>query len=221
MTGEEKLSALQNAETQYDEMLAYLESLTHGERYYTKAECSKYFSASNDGAGSGLVAERLDGYTYDDIINAGIPSGAIAIWSGSEAGIPAGWNLCNGMNGTPDLRGLFVVGAGGSYAKGAIGGASTVTVSSTVTVAGHALTASETPLHTHSGITDRYSTYAHAFHWQGSSNDSDEPPLTSRTAHTEYTGDGDEHGHAGSYYSATVGQSKLPPYYALCYIQKA
>ena len=54
-----------------------------------------------------------------------IPVGTIAIWSGSVASIPSGWYLCNGANGTPNLRDRFVVGAGGSYGVGATGGATT------------------------------------------------------------------------------------------------
>lgn len=34
------------------------------------------------------------------------------IWSGSVASIPAGWQLCDGTSGTPDLRSRFVYGAG-------------------------------------------------------------------------------------------------------------
>jgi hypothetical protein len=41
----------------------------------------------------------------------GIPVGGIIMWSGSIATIPGGWALCNGDNGTPDLRDRFVVGA--------------------------------------------------------------------------------------------------------------
>ena len=39
------------------------------------------------------------------------PSGGIIIWSGAENNIPNGWSLCDGQNGTPDLRNRFVVGA--------------------------------------------------------------------------------------------------------------
>lgn len=38
-----------------------------------------------------------------------IPSGGIILWSGTIATIPAGWALCNGENGTPDLRDRFVI----------------------------------------------------------------------------------------------------------------
>ena len=40
-----------------------------------------------------------------------VPSGIIVMWSGSLSSIPTGWVLCNGGNGTPDLRNRFVVGA--------------------------------------------------------------------------------------------------------------
>ena len=36
--------------------------------------------------------------------------------------IPAGWALCNGENGTPDLQNNFVVGAGDTYAVDGVGG---------------------------------------------------------------------------------------------------
>ncbi len=50
-------------------------------------------------------------------------SGIIALWSGSIASIPAGHVICDGNNGTPDLRNNFVVGAGDTYAVNANGGA--------------------------------------------------------------------------------------------------
>ena len=39
------------------------------------------------------------------------PSGGIIIWSGAANNLPNGWSLCDGQNGTPDLRNRFVVGA--------------------------------------------------------------------------------------------------------------
>ncbi|MDR0873366.1 MAG: hypothetical protein LBN27_07875 [Prevotellaceae bacterium] len=61
------------------------------------------------------------------------PAGVIVMWSGSPTNIPEGWKLCNGQNGTPDLRGRFIVGYNpddGDYnAIGKNGGAKTVTLS--------------------------------------------------------------------------------------------
>ena len=38
------------------------------------------------------------------------PKGAIVMWSGRINDIPEGWELCDGKNNTPDLRGRFIVG---------------------------------------------------------------------------------------------------------------
>lgn len=54
--------------------------------------------------------------------NGTIPVGGIIMWSGSIATIPSGWALCNGSNGTPDLRNRFIVGAGSEYNPGNTGG---------------------------------------------------------------------------------------------------
>jgi len=56
-----------------------------------------------------------------------VPAGIITIWSGAIVNIPAGWKLCDGNNGTPDLRDRFLVGAGDTYAVDATGGANTHT----------------------------------------------------------------------------------------------
>jgi microcystin-dependent protein len=77
-------------------------------------------------------------------VAASFPTGGIILWSGSIASIPSGWALCNGSNGTPDLRNRFVVGAGSTYAVNATGGSAdaivvshTHTATSTVTDPGH------------------------------------------------------------------------------------
>jgi microcystin-dependent protein len=51
------------------------------------------------------------------------------MWSGSLATIPAGWGLCDGAGGRPDLRNRFIVGAGLGYAVGVTGGADVVILS--------------------------------------------------------------------------------------------
>lgn len=37
----------------------------------------------------------------------GVPSESIAIWTGLISSIPFGWKLCDGTNGTPNLRSTF------------------------------------------------------------------------------------------------------------------
>jgi len=48
--------------------------------------------------------------------------GIIVLWAGAIVDIPAGWQLCDGTNGTPDLRIRFVVGAGDTFAVDDTGG---------------------------------------------------------------------------------------------------
>ena len=59
------------------------------------------------------------------IAAAGVPAGVILMWHGLIANIPSGWALCNGSNGTPDLRGQFVQGAANAVEAGATGGSNT------------------------------------------------------------------------------------------------
>lgn len=62
-----------------------------------------------------------------------VPKGAIMMWSGAIGSIPAGWALCDGVGGTPNLSGKFIVGynaADPDYnAIGNAGGAKAVTLS--------------------------------------------------------------------------------------------
>lgn len=59
----------------------------------------------------------------------GVPAGSIIIWSGTASNIPDGWALCDGQNGTPDLRDKFVLGGGGeTHTVGSTGGEETHTM---------------------------------------------------------------------------------------------
>jgi hypothetical protein len=53
-------------------------------------------------------------------LNGAVPIGSIIMWAGLV--IPTNWHLCDGTNGTPDLRNKFVIGAGASYGVGSVGG---------------------------------------------------------------------------------------------------
>jgi hypothetical protein len=66
--------------------------------------------------------------------------GLIALWPFSIASIPTGWVLCDGTHGTPDLRGLWIVGAGGAYAPGDSVGALNHTHAATQAAHSHAAT---------------------------------------------------------------------------------
>jgi len=55
----------------------------------------------------------------------GVPAGTIILWTGLKDDIPTGYVACDGENGTPDLRGFFIKGAGGDNPPLGTGGALT------------------------------------------------------------------------------------------------
>ena len=97
-------------------------------------------SGANYGSSGQVLTSQGSGSAAAWTTVIGVPSGIIAVWSGSEGSIPSGWYLCNGSNGTPDLRNRFIVGAGSgsSYSVGNTGGSNTVTLST-----------SQIPAHSH------------------------------------------------------------------------
>jgi microcystin-dependent protein len=153
-----------------------------------------------------------------------IPSGLISIWYGAIGSVPSGWYLCDGSNGTPDLRDRFVIGAGNTYAVAATGGATSKTLSTTEMPShGHtfsattgAMSANETHSHT---TTNSYYTpdgSAGTFTRGGSANFTSNNAVNSAsTAHT--------HDVSGTTASTGSGSSFsiLNPYYALAYIMKS
>ena len=220
MSPAQKVVALNNLENMYGEGVAYINAITHGEMYYDKNTCdAKYFTTANDGSGSNFVALTIDGYSAQQIIDAGTPSGCIAIWSGSVASIPTGWHLCDGTLGTVDLRSDFVYGAG-TVAVGTTG-TGKHTPTGTVTVAGHALTVAEIQNHRHA-YNDYFAGAGGHCAYVGSM----ECYSTSQTRVTGYSSVGktpaDEHTHSTAEGTAFIGTefTAQPPYYALAFIQK-
>jgi hypothetical protein len=69
-----------------------------------------------------------------------IPSGVIVMWSGPLSSIPSGWALCDGTNGTPDLRDRFIYGWSDGVNPGGTGGSTSHT---------HEAGTYEAPAHTH------------------------------------------------------------------------
>ena len=143
-------------------------------------------------------------------VAAAIPSGGIIIWSGSVASVPSGWCLCNGSNGTPDLRDRFVVGAGSTYSVAATGG------SANAIVVSHTHTATVTD----SGHTHSYNDVGRDAFIYGSTSGPDFNSTTAgTTANTASNTTGISVGISTTGSSAT--NANLPPYYALAYIMKA
>lgn len=108
--------------------------------------------------GPDITVTNVGGTAVDVAVATASPwvAGSIIMWYGTVGTIPSGWALCDGTAGTPDLRDKFIIGAGGSYAKGATGGALSSSTSSngahdhSGNTGGTALTSSQMPVHAHS-----------------------------------------------------------------------
>ena len=160
-------------------------------------------------------------------------TGMICAWNGVSTSVPTGFHVCDGTNGTPDLRDKFILGAGGSLATSG-GSASTVTgstdLSGLLVIAGTALTVDQLPAH------------GHDFYSSGITFGSNGPPAISAvgtggsyqtnipagpggstppsTPFIKATGSGNTHTHGLSGSSAHTHTYTLPPYLALFYIMK-
>lgn len=170
--------------------------------------------------------------------------GQITMYSGLAEDIPDNWALCDGTNGTPDLRNRFIVGAGDTYAEDATGGAAThshtVTIDSggahshTGTVGDTALTVAQLPVHKHAnGVTDNVTTdvFSRGTVAAGSTTPNS---IESNGAdgvwegYTSEVGSGDTHTHtlstdvsgAHNHTGSTAASSSLPPYYALAFVKR-
>jgi len=164
----------------------------------------------------------------------------IAIYSGSEADIPDGWQLSDGTNGTVDLRSKFVAGSDGSTYSGtpndggftatAQGGQHTAPDHrhSNPNVDGHALLITEIPEHQHSSFDG---TQLWISRTERGKADTDTPTnnvgrneLGAFTPNSGKAGGGasppaaDPHSHTQGNTGLAGGHDNRPSYYALCYI---
>jgi hypothetical protein len=139
-----------------------------------------------------------------------IELGLIAMWYGTAETVPTGWQLCNGTNGSPDLRNRFVMGNGSTYTIGQTGGsANAVLLTHT-----HTASTSASGAHTHSIKIGSY----------GGTTGAGGRTATGDTWTNHSTGGAGSHTHTHTYSIASSGSSatnaNLPPYRALFYIIK-
>lgn len=172
-----------------------------------------------------------------------LPVGAIIMWYTGLGSLPTGWQICDGSSGSPDLRDVFVRGAGGSFALGATGGATTASGNTSSSgshnhggnTGSHSLTEAQMPAHKHlDGATVRYKptdsfgqtpTDGHVVkneniweHHQFRSNGS------SARFYGSTVGSGSGHSHsvssAGAHTHSVASISIIPPFHAVYYVMK-
>ena len=148
------------------------------------------------------------------------PSGAILLWAGTLANIPNGWALCDGTNGTPDLRDKFVKGAAAAANPGTTGGATTHTHDEHAARVHSGLAISDHPALSHSGaaVTNhsiRSLNYKTPFNYvnNGSAHSVTQPSAHSSRSHS-VTAPND---HAARTHSTTNHE---PSYFKIAYVMK-
>lgn len=150
-----------------------------------------------------------------------IPSGVIAMWSGTIATIPSGWLLCNGSNGTPDLRDRFIVGA-----KQDDSGIAKTNVTGVLTQSGDG----QIPSHSHDGSTlstDTTGSHTHTFSQaipgSGVSRSVVDAGFVTNSSETGTTNAAGSHSHtiSGNTGASGTGTKNIATYYALAFIMKS
>ena len=186
--------------------------------YHTTARARAAISASGD-----LSYNNSTGVMSFSAPSAFV-SGMIILWSGNTGNIPTGFVLCNGQNGTPDLRNRFIVGAGDVYSPGATGGLNEVEISQ-----------AQLPAHNHSASSS--SSVTDSGHVHSTSFDGKKYFPGGGSTSIGFGGAGGYPADVFSMNSQTTGISvnttttigntgsgqgheNRPPYYALCYIMK-
>ena len=178
--------------------------------------------ATGGSGGTGATGDKGQKGEVGSAGSTGIPSGFIGLWSGAANAIPSGWYLCNGSNGTPDLRGRFVVGYSNNdsdYDVGDTGGAKDVILSA-AQMPNHAHYFSTTTTggnHVHQYI-DQYVVINNGYRpWPASNNDCAQRNInTSGSGSHSHTITGTTNQEGGG-----AAHENRPPYYALAYIMKA
>ena len=174
-----------------------------------------------------LAANRTYTFVYDGsswelvgdldstVVGGIIPIGGIILWSGTEANVPTGWALCNGQNGTPDLRDRMIMGAGTTYKTGAKGGAATHAHSVSGTVGATTLSEAQLAANLHDDYFDEVKASLTGGGGAAVKNSNID---STQNWQTRYAGGSQPHTHPLS--GASGQASSLPPYYALAFIMR-
>lgn len=179
----------------------------------------------------------------DYIILNGVPIGSCIPFHKDVVDIPSNYRLCDGSNGTPDLRDRFVLCAGPNNAVDSFGGTTShshaVTIDAggahthTGSTGGTSLTTNQLPSHFHgNGVVDAVDKlFNHggiaASPTMGDSIDGNAASGT-REGKTTAVGDGDPHSHtvtidsggSHAHTGSTASVGHIPPFFAKIYIMR-
>lgn len=153
-----------------------------------------------------------------------LPVGSVVMYSGSVSGnhpiisgvVNTNWHVCNGSNGSPDLRNKFIVGSGSSYSLNDTGGQSSSTHTHSFNPSNAYTTNS--PSHSHSyGSASGSGRVGQCIYFSDGLDGANK-------SHTHSSWGSDSHSHSANLPSKTsTGPSNTenrPPFYSLFYMIK-
>jgi hypothetical protein len=141
--------------------------------------------------------------------------GTIVMWAGTISSIPKGYVLCDGSNGTPDLRDKFIIGAGNKYQVANYGGNDTIVLS-----------VDQLPAHSHTGSgTTNGQDSGMKCHMDAGGRTDDAFALGIWENNSKNDRPCPSHTHTLNFTTNNTGSNKgidiRPPYYALAFIMKS
>lgn len=183
---------------------------------FTNGTFTNLTAVSNLTVSSGNI--NLTGSIRQNGVTGGIiPIGGIIMWSGNIAAIPTNWSLCNGLNGTPDLRDKFIIGASADS-----GGQANTTVTGSTTKSGGTKDANVVT-HTHT-LTDPGHFHATRGTRQVQAGADNSGPFVTES---DWANDSYQYKTSANVTGITVDSTgssgtnqNLPPYYALAFIMR-
>ena len=175
-----------------------------------------------DAIAAHLAAAPHEEPTAPGAVDGVVPVGGIILWSGSAASIPTGWQLCDGTNGTPDLRDRMIIGAATTGLIGSAGGTASPS-SALPTHAAHSGVVSHThpvtdPQHSHVQQTNNATTGGLSG-WPARDTSTNTPSPTSYSTQPASTGISVD-APAGAVSELTHDAHPVVKYYALALIMR-
>tara|TARA_B100000427_G_scaffold285822_1_gene259479 strand:+ start:615 stop:1163 length:549 start_codon:yes stop_codon:yes gene_type:complete len=178
------------------------------------------YKLPKDAIGQDLDADNISA----NLIASWVPINGIIMWAGTvaEAELLPNWQICDGTNGTPDLRDKFVMGVG-STANASTAAVDDEGGSADAVVVNHTHNVQDNGAHNHSfkasnraGDEDAWSNNNKGFIGDDDGN------VFTQAADTNKIYDGGTHSHTID--NPAGGESgtgkNIPPYFALCYLMR-
>lgn len=155
-----------------------------------------------------------------------MPKGSIIMWYGDVSNLPKGWIVCDGSNGTPDMRGKFPVGVSNTKVTDNMG-ENNFSMGSNKSTFSTKLKVENLPAHSHPASMDPGGRHKHKIGRRGANVSGSTAPMYGGSDEGKFDSDnvieaGSEHTHEVKIGETGNGTefNVIPPYMALYFLYK-